>query len=660
MKKIAFFICLLLATFSFSQIDLGVYLSKIGTEFPNDTNKVKYLNFISTRYTQLGKFDSSIYFGERALDLSRELNFKRGSSLAMESIASAYYNQGRFAQALKNHFEALEIAESLKDKQLTAVTLGNIAMVYEETGEYMKAFRTYLLVKNIAQQLKNEVLVANQYANIAVVKRKQGFPQQAIEYNLKALAIHQKRNDKRKVAAIYSNLGAVYGQMNENEKALDYGFKALAIDEEQNDPTGVAIDLGNIGGYYLSLKKYKDAELYFNKALELSRAIGDNYGIMNITRGLAEIKTVNGDHKTALVYYKEYMALDSTFKADQEKALAEIELNYEFKKIELEKKAEQDKKDAVTKATQKKQGQVIFVVCCGLLLVLICAVLIFRSLRITRKQKTLIELKNIETEEQKHTIEEKSKEITDSINYAQRIQRGILPSSADLQKAVGEHFVLFKPKDIVSGDFYWCAETGSVNLIAAADSTGHGVPGAFMSMLGKTLLNQAVKDPSVQMPSQVLNYVNAELPNNLRSHGKETSIKDGMDIVLCAIDRKKNVLHFAGANNPLWIVRNTALIELEATKQAITATNEYEKKPFNDKFVELQKGDCVYLFTDGYADQFGGPKGKKFKYKQLADILKEICVKPVDEQRHILEQRFNAWKGDLEQVDDVCIIGIKI
>jgi serine phosphatase RsbU (regulator of sigma subunit) len=660
MKTIALFIFNLLASFSFSQIDLTMHLHRVETDVPNDTTKVKALNYVSMRYNELGKYDSCIYFATKALELSKELSFKRGNAAALESLASAYYNQGRYAQSLNNHFQALDIAEELKDKKLTAISLGNIALVYEVTGEYMKAFRTYLLVKNIAQQLKDETLIANQYANIAVVKRKQGFPQQAIEYNLKALAIHEKRKDQRRIAAIYSNLGTVYNQMHENDKALEYAFKALAIDEALKDPTGVAIDLGNIGGCYLEMKNYKESELYFNKALELSRSIGDSYGIMNITRGLAEIKTVGGDHKSALNYFKEYMLLDSLFRSDQEKAIAEIELNYEFKKVELEKKAEQDKKDAVTKATQKKQRTIIMLACCGFVLVLIFSILIFRSLRISNKQKKLIELKNKETEEQKHTIEEKNKEITDSINYAQRIQRGILPSEKELQEAVGDHFVLFNPKDIVSGDFYWCAKTKDIDLVAAADSTGHGVPGAFMSMLGKTLLTQAVKDPTVQTPSQVLNYVNAELPRNLKAHGNETSIKDGMDIVLCAIDRKKNVLHFAGANNPLWIVRKKTLLEFGANKQAITASDEFEKKPFSDQIIDLQKGDHIYLFTDGYADQFGGLKGKKFKYKQLSECLIEFSTLSLKEQKEKLNSVFENWKGTLEQVDDVCIIGIKI
>jgi serine phosphatase RsbU (regulator of sigma subunit) len=660
MKKIALFIFLLLASFSFSQIDLKANLRAVEKVLPNDTVKLKKLNLISRGYLGIGKFDSVIYFGERALELGNALKFKRGCVSALGNIGLAHYHKGQYAESLKHQFEALGIAEEIKDKKLTAVTLGNIALVYEETGEYMKAFRTYLLVKNIAQQLHDDVLIANQYANIAVIKRKQNFPQQAIEYNLKALAIHQKKNDRQKIAIIYSNLGAVYGQMHDNEKALDYAEKALAIDEEQKDMAGVAIDLGNIGSYYVDQKKYKEAEVYLNKALQLSKTVGDSYGIMNITKGLAEVKKARGQFQEALAYFKAYMALDSTYRTDQEKALAEIELNYEFNQRELEKKLEQEKKDAKAEVKREKERLILFSVCLVLILVVVFAVLILRSLSLARSQKKLIELKNIETEEQKHTIEEKNKEITDSINYAQRIQRGILPSDNDISNAVGEHFVLFKPKDIVSGDFYWCASTKNISLLAAADSTGHGVPGAFMSMLGKTLLNQAVKDPSIQMPSQVLNYVNAELPNNLKAHGKDTSIKDGMDIVLCAIDRKKNVLHFSGANNPLWIIRNKELMEFTANKQAITASNEYEKMPFSDQIVELQKNDHVYLFTDGYADQFGGPKGKKFKYKQLAEILIEFSGRPLQEQKEILNTKFEQWKGDLEQVDDVCVIGVKI
>jgi serine phosphatase RsbU (regulator of sigma subunit) len=267
---------------------------------------------------------------------------------------------------------------------------------------------------------------------------------------------------------------------------------------------------------------------------------------------------------------------------------------------------------------------------------------------------------------QKELIEEKQTQILDSINYARRLQNAILTTDRTMQAIFRESFVMYKPKDIVSGDFYWMLhiedqkKDKNIFIMAAADCTGHGVPGAFMSMLNSTLLNQTAYNPNINTPSDALNFLNVELPKNLRSVNDNENINDGMDIAFCLIDLNRNKMKYAGANNPCWIIRNDELIELKPLKQAITAATGYEKKPFVDQEIELQKNDSIYLFTDGYADQFGGPNGKKFKYKTLGQLLLKIHNDPCEKQKEILETTFMDWKGNLEQVDDVCIIGIRI
>jgi PAS domain S-box-containing protein len=271
-----------------------------------------------------------------------------------------------------------------------------------------------------------------------------------------------------------------------------------------------------------------------------------------------------------------------------------------------------------------------------------------------------------EIKETNKLVSEKNKEITDSINYAKRIQYGILPNDEDLKKCFDEYFVLYQPKDIVSGDFYWAISTTSsvtqnkLSIIAAVDCTGHGVPGAFMSMLGYTLLNQTIQDPEINSPSDVLNFLNAELPKNLRSYDQDASIRDGMDISLCAIDFANMKLYFSGANNPCWIIRKNTITKLKGDKQPISASIDLEKKSFTTQQFELEKGDCVYLFTDGYADQFGGPKGKKFKYTQLEELLLKNSNKRLKDQKEILRNEFIDWKGNLEQIDDVLVVGVRI
>lgn len=262
-------------------------------------------------------------------------------------------------------------------------------------------------------------------------------------------------------------------------------------------------------------------------------------------------------------------------------------------------------------------------------------------------------------------IEEKSKDIRDSINYAQRIQTAVLPSFEKIDKVLTDYFIFFKPKDVVSGDFYWYTTLNNlandtepsqeIAVIAAADCTGHGVPGALMSIIGSTTLNQSTLNVSDYNPADALAFLNKEISKTLYS------IKDGMDICLCAINYAKMELQYAGANNPLYIVRSKQLIEIKADKKAIGAdTEDTEMKTFKNNTIPLEKGDMIYLFTDGYADQFGGPNGKKFKYKQLKETLIEISDKAVKTQNQELNFRFEQWRGDLDQVDDILVMGIRV
>jgi PAS domain S-box-containing protein len=272
-----------------------------------------------------------------------------------------------------------------------------------------------------------------------------------------------------------------------------------------------------------------------------------------------------------------------------------------------------------------------------------------------------------EVQDQKEVIEEKNKDITDSIEYSKRIQRSVFIEKEKLKEYAPESFIFFKPRDIVSGDFYWFTKTYSASqpdnallVVAAVDCTGHGVPGAFMSIIGHTLLNRTVDNPEITSPADALNFINREIKKTLNQKAYEAAIRDGMDIALCVIDFKNLMLRFAGANNPLFIVRNTELIELKATKQPITASSDSVSFPFTNETFDLQKNDCIYLFTDGFADQFGGPKGKKFMYKRFRETLISMQDNTMEEQKKLLYYAFENWKGNLEQVDDLLVIGIKI
>jgi serine phosphatase RsbU (regulator of sigma subunit) len=262
-----------------------------------------------------------------------------------------------------------------------------------------------------------------------------------------------------------------------------------------------------------------------------------------------------------------------------------------------------------------------------------------------------------ELQTQKDVVEEKNREIVDSINYALRLQKAIIPTEAKIKEALPESFVYFKPKDIVSGDFYWMNKVKEKVLIAAIDCTGHGVPGALVSIVGANGLNRCVKEFSLSQPAEILDKLTELVVETFESG--EDAVKDGMDGAICLVDPEKRTLEYAGANNPLWIIRKETreLEEIKANKQPI---GDFEfKVPFENHTFQFSEGDLIYIFSDGYVDQFGGPKGKKFKYKTLKNLLTDNQDLPLSEQRSLLHETFNEWKGELEQLDDVCVIGVR-
>lgn len=255
-------------------------------------------------------------------------------------------------------------------------------------------------------------------------------------------------------------------------------------------------------------------------------------------------------------------------------------------------------------------------------------------------------------------VSEKNKEITDSINYAKHIQNAILPSQEFFREQFRESFLLYKPKDIVAGDFYWMYVSDDNIYFAAADCTGHGVPGAMVSVICSNALNRAVKEFGISDTGKILDKVRELVIETFVHSDNNTDVKDGMDISLCCLNKKTNQLVWSGANNPLWILRNAELIEYKADKQAIGKTD--HPKPFTTKHIQLEKDDRLFIFTDGYADQFGGEKGKKFKYAQFKQLLAGIKDKSLDEQLHSIDNALESWKGNLEQVDDILVIGVRI
>src|ERR1700739_849694 len=348
------------------------------------------------------------------------------------------------------------------------------------------------------------------------------------------------------------NIGGAFQAIGDYAKALDYYLKALKMNEEIGDKSGMAADLGSIGSLYSKIGKFKEAEEYLKKAIIIDSSIGEKNFLMEFEKSFSQLYDTTGRYKLALVWYKKAMILkDTLFNADENKAITRKEMTFEFEKKETAAKAEQDKKDALAEADKRKQRIVIWSVCGGLILVLVFAGAIFLSLRVTSRQKSVIERKN-------KVIEEKNKDILDSITYAKRLQDAILPPLSLVTKYLHESFILYKPKDIVAGDFYWMERIGDTILIAAADCTGHGVPGAMVSVVCSNALNRTVKEFKITESGKILDKVRELLLETFEK--SESIVQDGMDISLAVISRRSSVdsveLQWSGAFNSLWYVQN--------------------------------------------------------------------------------------------------------
>jgi serine phosphatase RsbU (regulator of sigma subunit) len=277
--------------------------------------------------------------------------------------------------------------------------------------------------------------------------------------------------------------------------------------------------------------------------------------------------------------------------------------------------------------------------------------------KVNRELEDKVEERTQEIRAQKEQIEKQNKEIKYSFDYAKRIQSTVLPHSDVFENLFAEHFIFFKPKDIVSGDFYWISQKGNKIIITASDCTGHGVPGSLMSMLGITMLHEIVNEKNFDRSDAILNELRTNVARTLKQEGKPGEQKDGMDMVLLIYDRSTGELEFSGANNPMYIIRKGEMIEYKGNNMPVAFYD--NMTDFTRHTIKLQKGDRIYLFTDGFPDQFGGPKGKKFKYKPFKELLMEVSERPMEEQRRILSMVFDEWKGNLDQIDDVLVMGLR-
>jgi serine phosphatase RsbU (regulator of sigma subunit) len=619
----------------------------------DDTNKVNTLNKLSRQLNNTGEHEKSFKYANEAITISQKLSFTKGTAIGYKNIGNIYFNQSNYPKALEYYLLSLKAFEEIGDKQGIGKCYGNLGNVSQYQNDYPKALEYYLQSLKAFEEIGDKQLIGASYNNIGEAYRNQSMFSKALEYDLKSLKIRQEIGDKQGIGNCYNNLGIIYKHQRDYSTALEYYSKALKIQSEIDNKQGLGGCLNNMAELYNKILNYKMALHYGFLALHINKEIGNIEQERTSYDNIAASYAKTNQYKDAYNNYVLFKKLtDSIFSSENSKRIGDFKTRFEVEKKEAELKAKAEAQEVITIEEEKRQRFVIYAVIGLLIIVLVFAVFMFNRFKVTQKQKEIIE-------KQKHLVEENQKEIIDSITYAKRIQQVLLTSEKYISNYVKEFFILFKPKDIVSGDFYWATYINNKFYLATADCTGHGVPGAFMSMLGINFLNEIMIEKEVTRPDEVLNNLRKEIIEALNPEGSTEKSKDGMDMSFCCFDFSTHTLEYASANNGIYIVRNKEIIELKGDKMPVGMHTE-EIKPFTWNKMQLQQGDVVYTYTDGYPDQFGGPKGKKFKYKQFTERLLEMSQQSMGTQKENLSKVFDAWKGSLDQVDDVTVIGIKI
>lgn len=657
---------------------------KIKEEINDNEGVATVNNNIGLVYVHTGDGLKGLDYFKRALIYFEKLGDKQAMAMVLINIGSVYERQGYVPLALEYFHKALKIQEETGDKNGIANSLTNIAGIYDAQKNRKTALEYYEKALAIKKEANNKRGISILLNNIAVIFKEDGEFQKAIDVSLQSLKIKEELGDKKGIGIVCNNLGSIYFSMKDMSKALAYFDKALNVNEEINYKEGLCLAYKNLGSYYMTAGNSEKATAYGLKSLALSKELGAPH-LIKLSSGLmvAIYKIANKPAKALEMFELHMQMKDSVSNIENRKASLKQQFQYEYdKKVaadsvrSLEEKKLTSLKIAAQETQIKQEKTQRIALYGGLILVIVFAGFMFNRFKITQKQKNIIALQKTEVEGQKHLIEEKQKEIVDSITYAKRLQEAILPADIFWKENLKESFILYKPKDIVAGDFYWMetiSQQSAVGLeqlvlFAAADCTGHGVPGALVSVVCSNALNRTVLEFGIKDPGKILDKTRELVIATFEKSDKD--VKDGMDISLCCLNKTTNELHWAGANNGLWIVHSPlekgggqrpgdlVLTELKPDKQPI---GKYaEAKPFTTHTIKLNKNDCIYLFTDGMADQFGGEKGKKFKYKQLKAILLQQVNEDMSKQKEKLNTAFENWKGDLEQVDDVCVIGMKI
>lgn len=608
-------------------------------EYPEYFEKKKlysYLKWVGEVQCKKGNQDAGIKLLLQAKEVAEELSNDTLMTQVNKAIGIQFSTWKNFDLAKKYLFESLQISEHMKYARGIAGVCMTIGNVFKNTDVYDSARFYYDKSIEYSKLCNFTRGIAGNYNNLGNLYLRQELYDQAIDYYLDAIPINDNEKNAGYLATNYDNLGRAYAELGENDKALYYIEKAITINESKEDSIKLASNFHRRSQIYAGKKRFKKA---FND-LKLSKDINNRY--------------VN-NAKLAL-------AADIEASFNQEKKEAKIKQLQAKQSSQAILIAAREEELVLEQAIQKENELILWGVGLIVLALLLAVFAFWRNGRQRKKYTDELSVKNNQIQlvnsslgEAKEVLTVKNEEILDSISYAKRIQAAILPSENHLRDALEDAFVLYLPKDIVAGDFYWTETVGDTVLFAVADCTGHGVPGAMVSVICNNALNEIIKLKSISDPGLILDLTTDHILKQFEK--SEEDVKDGMDIGLCSYNAVTHEFLYAGANIPLWIVREGKVIEIKATRQPVG--KHVLRQKFTTNHIEILDGDIIYMSSDGFADQFGGQRNKKYMKKNFKKLILEISEKPLDEQNNIIKSTFSEWKSNNEQVDDICVMGVK-
>ena len=602
----------------------------------------------------LKDFDKSISLASKGEELSLKEKDSVSFAFFKRFIGTAYYFKGDYRKASDYYFKSIKILERQNNKTELGFSYNELAKLYRKTRKLNLAKETYDKALNIFTELNDSAHISMINNESGVVFEYEGNYEEALKRYSKSFHISENLKDSVAISYALNNIAGLYSIQKKYNAAQLYLTKSLEIRKLLKDSFALALNYTDLGSNSIESEKIKEALNFIDSSNIIAKRMryieleSQNYLM------LSKAHEKMGNNDLAFLNYKKHISLkDSIFTKESENQLNELNTKYNVEKKDLELA-----KNKAEIANEKNKRYITYGALIFFIILFTISIWAFRQKKksaiLLKNKNQLLENANQLITHQKEELAEKQKEILDSIYYAKKIQNALLASEELIMLHLLDHFILYKPKDIVSGDFTWATQKDDLFYLACCDSTGHGVPGAFMSLLNIGFLSEAIKERNIAEPGKIFDYVRSRLIETI-GHDKQ---KDGFDGILICLNTSTKKLTYAAANNSPLLISNKAQTYLEANKMPVGEGIKTDL--FNTYTINYNKGDILYMYTDGYPDQFGGEKGKKFKYKQLENLLAEISDKPTSFQKENLESTFEKWRGSLEQVDDVCVIGIKL